>query len=280
MSWTNREDAVWNEIVEWESAQFEREGTDFSLTYQKWLNKSIEMLDSKWKKNMLTTLDSILFHLHATVQQGRFDQQATDFLLTQARVFRDDINTVEDMKKLSIDQLRFIAKKQLAKQRLTSFAQGGITGVGGIMFTLSDLPLMLAINLRTIQLTALTYGYDLRKPYEMMLVLKLFHAISLPSHLRKEAWEQLFFELGSTDDSFMFYEGEEDIMSEAWMQQPLNNVAKLIFLSFARKKVIQGIPVLGIAFGASVNYQFTRRVSEAAHMFYQKRALLERREED
>ncbi|WP_179298860.1 EcsC family protein [Evansella halocellulosilytica] len=278
MSWTNREETVWNDIIQWETNELDHTGTDISKTYQRWLDKSIEMLDPKWKKKMLTTLDSILFHLHATVQQGRFDQQAMDFILTQARVFNSQIETVEDMKMLSIDQLRFIAKKQLAKQRLTSFAQGGLTGIGGIVFTLSDLPLMLAINLRTVQLTSLTYGYDLRKPYEMMLVLKLFHAISLPQHLRKQAWDQLINEVSASGEQFMFYEGEEDVTTQAWLQKPLHNIAKLVFLSFARKKVIQGIPVLGIALGATMNYQFSYLISESAHMFYQKRLLLERKE--
>ncbi|MFA9558741.1 EcsC family protein [Evansella sp. AB-rgal1] len=276
MSWSEREQQVWSEIARWEEQQFSNIGTDFSRTYQKLVKSGFHEFGGNWSHKMLTKLDDMLFHLQAIVQQGRFDEQARDHLLTQARIFRSDIYSIQDMKKLSIDQLRFIAKKQLARQRLTALAQGGITGIGGLAFFLSDLPFMLAINLRTTQLVALTYGYDMRKPYEMMLVLKVFHAISLPRSLQGEAWNYLYQEISNIEDDVLFYDGEEDITTQAWMQRPLNNILKLFFLSFARKKLIQGIPVFSIAVGAASNYNFAKEIATSSHYFYQKRWLLEK----
>ncbi|MDQ0255027.1 hypothetical protein J2S74_002409 [Evansella vedderi] len=276
MSWTERERQVFSDIKSWENLHFYGKGTDFSRTYQKMVNAGFQTFGSDWNRRMLKRLDDFLFHLQAIVQQGRFDKQVRDNLFSQGRIFRSDIHTIEDMKKLSIDQLRFIAKKQLARQRLVALGQGGLTGLGGVIFTLSDLPLMLAINLRTVQLMALTYGYDLRKPYEMMYVLKVFHAISLPHPLQKDAWDQLFDEMKETDEDWIFYEGDDDITSQGWLQQPLNQILKLFIVMFARRKLVQGIPVFGIAAGASFNYQFARHITDASHAFYQKRWLIEK----
>ena len=276
MSWTQRESQVLEEITQWEQRQFSKRGTDFTLTSHKLLNKGIQSFGDEWSKRLLLRLDDILFYLHASLQQGSFDKRAIDNLFAQARIFRSDIYTLEDMRSLSIDQLRFIAKKQLAKQRLTALVQGGITGLGGFLFTLSDLPLMLSINLRTVQLMAMNYGYDMRNPYEMMLVLKLFHAISLPQPLQEKAWEALMDEAGELNEDAIFYEGEEDITSQAWLQQPLKHIAKLMALYFLRRKTIQAIPVLGIAAGVGINYSFASHIAEASHMFYQKRFLLKK----
>ncbi|MBU9721124.1 EcsC family protein [Bacillus alkalicola] len=277
MSLSHRDMQVWNEIEMWESRHFSEKGTDFSLTYQKWVNSRLKKIQGTTAKNLLTKLDNILFHLQAFVQQGRFDQQAKDNIFSQARIFRSDIYSTEDMQKLTIDQLRFIAKKELAKQRLTALAQGGLTGVGGLAFTLSDLPFMLTINLRTVQLMSMIYGYDLRRPYEMMMVLKVFHAISLPKALQENAWNQLINEIRSNEEEeWLFYEGDEEVTSKAWMQRPLNHIFKLIMLNFLRKKLIQGIPIISIATGAGLNYQFARHIAESSHMFYQKRFLMEK----
>ncbi|SES35705.1 EcsC family protein [Salipaludibacillus aurantiacus] len=276
MELTEREKVILKEIQDWEQWQFSDKATDFSRTYQKWAKQTLQKMNPQLKKRALTLLDETLFYLQSTVQQARFDQRAIDYLFTEARVFHPDISEVKDMKKLTIDQLRFIAKKQLARQNLLAFGQGGVTGAGGLFVTFADLPLLLAINLRSVQLTAMTYGYDMRKPYEMMLVLKVFHAVSLPRELQKEAWEDLYNQIPDHQKDALFYEGEDDVLTQQWIQQPLKQIMKLMFLRFARKKVIQGIPVAGIALGAGMNYTFTKGVSQASHYFYQKRHLQEK----
>ncbi|WP_218212173.1 hypothetical protein, partial [Pseudomonas sp. 2822-15] len=91
MPLSHRETQVWNEIEVWESSQFLEKGTDFTLTYQKWINSRLNKIRGQTSKKMLSKLDSILFHLQAVVQQGRFDQQAKENIFSQARIFRSDI---------------------------------------------------------------------------------------------------------------------------------------------------------------------------------------------
>jgi hypothetical protein len=47
-------------------------------------------------------------------------------------------------------------------------------------------------------------------------------------------------------------------------------------LFLLRKKLIQGMPLFGMAIGAASNYFLAKQVSEIAHNFYQKRFLLEK----
>lgn len=280
MGLTQRELKVWEEISKWENSQFTNQGTDFSLTYQKWVNKSIKRLNPVFKRQVLSTLDQTLFHIHASLQQSDFEKRSLENLFVEARVFRSDIYDIQDLKKLSIDQLRFIARKHIVKQRVTALAQGGVTGAGGMLMSVSDLPLMLAINSRTVQLLAMIYGNDIRKPFEMMLVLKVFHAASLPKDLQGVAWQDLFDETLSIDQETFFYEGEENVIAQSWIQQPLKQLMKLLVLKFARRKLIQGIPLAGIALGAGINYRFACEVSDISHMFYQKRWLKEKIERE
>ncbi|WP_280769918.1 EcsC family protein [Salipaludibacillus daqingensis] len=278
MELTERERQVSEEISKWELAQFASQGTDFSMTYQKWMNQAIQQLDPILKKRILSILDQTLFHIQASLQQSTFEQRSIENIFVEARIFRYDIDEIADLKKLSIDQVRFIARKHLAKQRVVALGQGGIAGGGGMLMYLSDLPLMLAINLRTVQLLAMIYGNDMRRPYEMMLALKVFHASSLPKHLQGAAWQELLEENHHVQEEAFFYEGEENVIAQSWIQQPLKQILKLLMLRFARKKLIQGIPIAGIAIGAGMNYRFACEVSDVSHMFYQKRWLQEKME--
>ena len=56
----------------------------------------------------------------------------------------------------------------------------------------------------------------------------------------------------------------------------LKQILKTFSIYALRRKVFQGIPVLGMAIGSTVNYRLTRNVTEFANKFYQVRYILEK----
>lgn len=276
MAWSKREQKVWNEIKEWEHQLLEYEPTDFEMTYDKWIERSFEKIDPNIRERFFNNLDNWLFHLNALLQGSQTQIDSRHRILTEARVFNDNITELSDLKSLSIDQLIFLADQQTAKHRLLSFVQGGLSGTGSILMISSDLPAQAIINLRAIQLTAMTYGYDVSTPFEMMLSLKVFHTATLPKRLQAQAWNELIEELKNTDNHYYFYEGDENITNETWLDLPLKQFLKALFIMTFRKKLVQGLPLIGMAIGAGMNFKLTRQVTEAAQRFYQYRFLLEK----
>ncbi|MBX4341126.1 EcsC family protein, partial [Mycobacterium tuberculosis] len=51
---------------------------------------------------------------------------------------------------------------------------------------------------------------------------------------------------------------------------------KMMAILLLRKKLTQGLPIFGMALGAFMNYQQSRKITEIAHKFYQKRYLFEK----
>ncbi len=275
MGLSNREYAVLEAIEQWEKEYFIETDKNSFYSLEKSLSEAVEKWRPDLQKKLFNTIDSLIFHTHAISQNSKYDKETTAKVLDYGRIFNEDITEISDMKYLAIDQLRYIANQQLAKQRLLSLAQGGFTGIGGI-FTLSlDLPLMLTINLRSVQLTAMTYGYDLYKPYELMIALKLFHVATLPKTMQKEGWEHLFVDLDHDQDEWLMFDDENSFKSTVWLQQPVKQIGKGMILFLLRNKLVQGIPLLGITVGATANYFLAKQVTEIAHHFYQKRFLLE-----
>lgn len=219
MEFTNREITIWNEISEWQENLYQYEPTDLAALYDKWLEQGFSLLPKNVQQQFFEKLDTWLFHLHAMVQSSQVQIDAREQILASARMFNEDIETLNDLNLLTIDQLNYIANQHIAKHRLYSFAQGGISGSGGLLLLGSDIPAMTVINVRTVQLIAMSYGFEVNTPFEMMLALKVFNAGAMPKRLRGTAWEELIREVQTAEDDY-FYLGIEELTNPTWMEQP------------------------------------------------------------
>ncbi|MED3893101.1 EcsC family protein [Peribacillus frigoritolerans] len=276
MEFTNREMKVWNEISEWQEKLYQYEPTDLAALYDKWLEQGFALLPENVQQQFFEKLDTWLFHLHAMVQSSQVQIDAKERILASARVFNEEIETLSDLNHLSIDQVNYIANQHIAKHRLYSFAQGGMSGSGGLLLLGSDIPAMTVINVRIVQLIAMSYGVEVNTPFEMMLALKVFNAGAMPKRLQGIAWEELIREVQTAEDDY-FYLGIEELTNPTWMEQPLKQLLKALSIAVFRKKLVRGIPFISMAIGAGSNYQMTRNVSEFAQKFYQYRYLLEKK---
>ncbi|MCM3179592.1 EcsC family protein [Cytobacillus horneckiae] len=278
MPLTDREQAVLQEIREWENKLYTYEPNDFERSYEKYLEQSLALLPQEVQQQLFSLLDSWLFHLHALIQGSHLQVDAKERILTAGRIFHPDIQSLEDMNALQIDQLQYIAKQQIARHRMYSLAQGGAAGTGGAIMIGSDIPAMTVINLRSVQLIAMTYGVEVNTPFEMMSSFKVFHAATLPLRLQGRAWEDLMEDLDRHEDLY-FYEGKEDLTDGTWLEQPIKQLLKAVAIIMLRKKSIQGMPLISMAIGAGSNNQLTRRVTDFAHKYYQFRYLANKGEE-
>ncbi|MEH7096608.1 EcsC family protein [Neobacillus vireti] len=277
MPLTDREIVVLNEIRSWEKNLLSYEANDFQLLYEKYLERSFSLLPEKVQRQFFSVIDGWLFHLHSIIQGSQLQMDAKERILGSGRIFRKDIENIADLRKLDIDQLQYIAEQQIARHRLYSFTQGGLSGTGGTLLLGADIPAMAVINLRVVQLIAMTYGFEVNTPFEMMSSLKVFHTATLPPRIQKEGWASLIAELEQQEELY-FYEGNEKISDISWLEQPIQQLFKAMVIMLFRKKAIQGIPLVSMAIGAATNYQLTRKVTDFAHKYYQLRYLKDKEE--
>jgi hypothetical protein len=275
MPFTDREEQIWQEIQSWENDFFTYEPTDFGRTYEKWASGQMDLLPSEMQEKIGELVDTSLFHIHALIQNSQFQLDMKQRLLSEARVFRDDIFEIEDLKKCTVDQLSYMADQQIARNRILSFAQGGLAGTGGLLFLGTDFPAMIALGIRSVQSIAMHYGYDIQRPSEMMRSLKVYHAATMPKRYQNEKWDELMEEIREDEDP-IFYAGKDVVADISWVSHPIQQIAKMMAILLLRKKLTQGLPIFGMALGAVMNYQQSRKITEIAHKFYQKRYLMEK----
>ena len=275
MPLTDREKKVLDELTHWESKLYSYEPNDFELAYDRYLDRSFSMLPEEVQERFFSLFDSGLFHLHSLIQGSQLQMDAKERILAAGRIFQPDLETIQDLRDLPIEQLEFIAGQQIARHRIYSFVQGGLSGSGGKLVLGSDMPAMAVINLRIVQLIAMTYGFEVNTPFEMMVALKVFHTATMPSRMQSSGWTELKNDLDQAED-YYFYQGSDDLTDVTWLEQPIKQIFKGMAIMLFRKKHLQGMPVISMAIGAGANYQLTRRVTDFAHKYYQMRYFKEK----
>ncbi|RDI44273.1 EcsC family protein [Falsibacillus pallidus] len=274
MAWTKTDKKYWEDILAFEETLYKYEPNDLEKTYVKWVDQGFSMLPENLQEQFFEKLDSWLFHLHSLLQGSQIQNDARERILGTARIFDDDIQSISDLKKLNIDKLHYIAEQHAARHRVYSLIQGGIAGTGGPIAIGTDFLALAIMNLRAVQLTGMSYGYDVQTPFEMMSSLKVFHVATLPARMKSHGWEELKQQAKESYD--YFYSGNEQLTNNTWLDEPLKQVIKAMFIQLFRKRLISGLPFISMAIGASVNYQVMRKVTTFSEKYYQFRYLTDK----
>ncbi|OLN22685.1 ABC transporter substrate-binding protein [Domibacillus antri] len=276
--WTERDRAYWDRLMDWEQQLASYEGNDVEYQAANALERLMQEIPEEVRDRSFARIDQALFHVHSLLQGSQLQTEARERILTSARIFREDIEHVRDLRKLTIDQLCYISRQQMTRTRFYSAVQGAVTGTGTALPVAADFLAMAAVNLRAVQLTALSYGYDVEIPFEMTASLNVFHAAMLPDRLKADGWAQLISDVEDGKAPFYFYEGTERMADESWLEEPIRQCVKIAAVMALRNKKISGIPLLSVAIGAGANYRLTKKVTEFAESYYQFRYLNEKKE--
>lgn len=232
------------------------------------------MLPASLQIQFFEKLDGWLFHLNALLRESPLQADAEEHILQTARSMNSNIHTFEDIRSsLSVDQLTFMAEQHAIRHRLYSFAQGGLAGSGKSILIGSDLVSMAVINLRAIQLMAMSFGYRVQSPSGLLETLKVFHTATLPERLKMFGWEDLINDLQKGDEEF-YYDQPERLTDSSWLDEPLKHVLKATLMMSMAKKKTSGLPLASIAIGAGFNYKTTRRITDFTLKYYQFKHLL------
>lgn len=202
---------------------------------------------------------------------GKFIQTGGGYLSSEKAVpnfFKDDrVGGLSDVIRLPIRQMDAAAVSVAANREKTAAVQGASTGIGGI-FTLSiDIPLLLSLQLKTLQDIAMCYGFDPKLPEERLFIVKILQFVSSDAPAKKAVLRQMGQLTGNTAAA------RTEIITEL---QGWREVVYSYRDRWGWKKLFQMVPVAGLIFGAFTNRNVIRELAEAGEMFYRKRRIEER----
>jgi hypothetical protein len=242
-----------------------------------WFASWIQKIPSEQKDQAVEILDHLIMYMSNFYQQKERIAEIERKILLEARLFQEGIQSIEEIELLSIHQVDYIAEKWKTKYTMYALVEGGIAGLGHSLFLLLDFPALLAINMKMVHSIANSYGYSLSYPTEQVLALKVLHAGSLAKPYQELEMEWLREQYVSGEESFIHAYQDQMIIQKEWLETLAKQWIKSLFLYGMKHKSNHSFPLLGVALGANLNYQFTKQVAQFASSFYHERFMNEQR---
>ena len=221
-------------------------------------------LAEKVPEKLQSTLDAAFEKAFVVI----FEKGSTVIDKTFGRKKMEDtykIDEFTDSVKKSRKTLRVFSKRAKAsgtKNLLISGTAGigmGIVGVG-----VPDIPVFVAMVLKSIYEIALSFGFSYDTEEERYFILKIIQGGVSGGK-----------EMAETEDELnVFMEGEK-IPEGYSKEQTIKEVARLLSRELLYMKFLQGIPVIGVV-GGAYDAIYMKRITEYANLKYQRRFLKNR----
>ncbi|MDF2512450.1 MAG: hypothetical protein K0S04_2316 [Herbinix sp.] len=175
-----------------------------------------------------------------------------------------DVNDYALNKKINQRHMKRLDKTSNQSKLInTSFSvvEGGVLGFLGI--GIPDIPLFLAVIIRTLNEIALSYGFDYETEEEKTYMLLLICGAISKKEEQLE-YNQKVETLGSQID--------QSIVTNITFEEQMRITSDLFSEALLTAKFIQGIPIVG-AVGGVINYNIINKISNYSRIKYKKRYL-------
>lgn len=222
----------------------------------------------KWTPTFIQNKIGILID-----ELGQYIQTGGSYLSSTSKIasYYPDlgVQTLEEVDTLSLSKMDAAVEKLTGNRKKLATLQGASTGIGGIFTLTIDIPLLLGLQLKTLQDIAICYGYDPNDKKERLFIIKCLQFVSADIVGKQAILTQLSL-FDQPDD-----EAKREILSE------LQGWREVMFTyrdQFGWKKLFQMIPIAGLVFGAFINRSAISDIGEAGKMLYRKRKIIERLE--
>lgn len=180
--------------------------------------------------------------------------------MVRAVLFGAEQTTSSPTADLSLQKREQTILERIEFYKRTAAAEGGLTGLGGILLGLADFPLLLGIKIKLLFEIASLYGFDTNDFKERLYILYIFQLAFSSQENRRDVYKHIENWQETTSKL------PDDIHQFDWrtFQQEYRDYIDLA-------KMAQLLPVVGAVVGLVVNYRLINQLGEAAMNAYRMR---------
>jgi len=223
-----------------------------------------------WKKSMdepPSTLGSIAKSIQIRINNlipERIHEVMTNAIrqMTKTVIFGAHLTTVKTAHEESLSAIEEKVKDKIDVYSKTAAAEGAVTGYGGILMGMADLPLWLSIKIKLLFEIANLYGQDLSDYKERIYLLHIFQ-LTFSRHKQRK---KIFSLMKNWDKEKQKL--PEDINQFDWRNF---QIEYRDYLDLA--KLLQLIPGFGAFVGLYINHKLTNKLGVYAMNSYRMRLL-------
>lgn len=217
-------------------------------------DKLINVLNTAFYKGFQLVFEKGIPFIEKTYNKDKIamDYDINDYAIDK-ECNRRHINRLDKMSKQS----------GIINSSLTAL-EGGILGLLGI--GLPDIPIFLSVMIKTINETALSYGFGYQTEEEKAYILILIRAAISKAERKKEYDHEL---------NLLAEKIDRNILPKVDSTAQMKSTSEALSDALLTAKFIQGIPFVGVV-GGAVNYNILNKIGQYARIKYKKRYLLKK----
>jgi EcsC protein family len=225
------------------------------------INPVTDKLENIIPKKVRSTLQSAFYNgFKLVLEKG---SKYIEKLYNKEQLKADhDVNNFSLNRKLNRKSIRMLdsqSRKSKFINSTISTAEGAGLGILGI--GIPDIPIFIAMILKTIYEIALSYGFDYEKEEEQIYILYLI-CTALTNEETQIKFNKKLDSISEKIDS--------DIKIEENLDEIIKIASEVLSDSLLIAKFIQGLPIVGVL-GAAINYSVINKVSNYSRIKYKKR---------
>ena len=198
-------------------------------------------------------------------------------ILKAYRAAGHDVNTLQDIRALSLDQVLAVKPRLSLAYSGTAAAEGAVSGVTASEMAVDDTAFLAAAT-RLVAHTAAYYGYDSEEPTE-----RLFSTMVLSQAIDPAgAGRDFIVEKQATMLAFntvmqdLARQGSIEMLGGSVIVSAMKSLFSAMGVRLATRKLAQIVPVAGIVVSAGLNAALMRTIGDTADHLYRERFLAER----
>lgn len=230
------------------------------------VNPLLDKVRNKIPANLKETLDKAFFKAFELIYDKGIDIIEKTYNKDRLRVDHD-INNLAVNRRLSKKHLRDLDRPSLNSSRFNatlSAVEGGLLGFLGI--GLPDIPVFLALIVKSMNEIALSYGFSYEKEEEKAYICVLIQAALLQGK-EQEALNLRADEFAGLIDTGM--------LPSVDVKKEMKAASSCFSETLLTAKFIQAAPLIG-AVGGIVNHCYIKRITAYSRIKYKKRYLLKK----
>jgi EcsC protein family len=227
-----------------------------------WKSKPVNPVAEAWNLTILQAAKVVTFLIPDVLVRSVIEStySAARQLASPAGIARQSgVRDIKELKNKSLEQCDRVAQEVSMTARALATVEGAVTGVGGVLATAIDVPILFISALRTIVQIGHCYGYSSDEPtdrYFNLGILTIAMAGTLATRL--ERLDQL-------------QDLEVLLVEETQVDLIRSELLSFLF----QLEIFEDVPGIGIASGALLNLSFMHRADVTARRVFQERWLKE-----
>jgi hypothetical protein len=167
------------------------------------------------------------------------------------------VDDLDELRRRPLEECDRLSGQVARSALVIATIEGAVTGAGGVLTTLIDVPLLFVLSLRTVLRIGYCYGYALEGRQNRQYVLGvLVTAVSGSIETRRQRLDRL-------------HQVEDWLIEEAQEELLMEELTSFLF----QLEIFEEVPGVGAISGGLLNLAFLRRVEQTSRRAFQERWL-------